>query len=169
MTFTNRVCVCVCHAQWRECKSGRGGMKRIPARINYEHCSRSEVTVGCRRLRSSTDEGEEEEGVENHVGIRTPECTGGRVSCSGLVPANSQRGRTRRGMRWELRGAKGDQRHTGCMRSRPVWSFTAVTLWQPPPPPRVTAQTLEVCFKFCRRLHGSITRLWQMAHCPFGQ
>lgn len=65
-------------------------MKRISGRINYKHCSRSEETVGCRRL------------------WRTPECTSGRVSCLGLAVANSQREWERGGMRWELRGSKGD-------------------------------------------------------------
>lgn len=32
-------------------------MKRIPGRINYKQCSRSEETVGCRRLWSCTGEG----------------------------------------------------------------------------------------------------------------
>lgn len=43
-------------AQWRECKSEGEVMKRIPGRINYKHCSRSEETVGCRRLLSRIDE-----------------------------------------------------------------------------------------------------------------
>lgn len=141
MTFTNALRVR--DAQWREWKSKREGWNASLEEpiINSVQDQRRRSAAG--GFGAAPVNGKWR-GQENGVGIRTSECTSRRVSCLGLVVANSQREREWGGMRWELRGAKRDQRHTGCMRSRAVWSFTFVvppTVARPQLAPRQCANT----------------------------
>lgn len=67
------------------------GTKRLPERINYEHCSRSEETVGCTRLWSLRDEEKVKRAGKLCRNKNARVCRWARLWLRGLTVANSQR------------------------------------------------------------------------------